>query len=109
MADNDTDTDVSGPDMAEFDSRLDRLEAAVNRLTELLPASHADAQAHTGDKLDQPSTVEDAVRAELARRDKEHADAADKQSIRDEIARLRETPPKPPVPRRTRLLGWSSE
>jgi uncharacterized protein (DUF342 family) len=112
-----TSTDTAEP--ATANERLDRLEpvvsrleTVVNKLTDLLPGSHAEAQRRTEEKLDRPSTIEEAMNAELDRRDKVKADAAmneENAKLRDENAKLRETAPKPPVPRRTRLLGWGTE
>lgn len=103
------------------DERLTAVENGIERLTHaverLIPGSHADAQQHTETRLDRASTVEDQVRAELARARQEEADAdaaqqadaagkADADSVKERLARLEEKPPAPPRLRRVKLLGW---
>ena len=92
------------------EDKLDGLIAAVNKL---LPGSHAEAEEHTEERLDRPSSVEEQVRAELARRDREaaakaaaDAEKADHESVKERLARLEEKPPAAPRLRRTHLLGW---
>lgn len=97
---------------------LETISNAVQGLTgtgaKLTPASHQQAQQRTEDRLDRPAAVQEQVRAELARAQAEQQAAADKnaqetehQQMRDQLARLTERVPKPPVPWRTRILGWS--
>jgi hypothetical protein len=104
-----------GPDAPD---RLDRLEDKVGKLAEavaaLVPGTHAEAQDHTEDRLDRPSSVEEQVahalaqaRADDAKHEREAALHGDVQTVKDDLAKLREKPPAAPVPRRERLLGWS--
>lgn len=99
------------------ESRLDRLETRVASIAEavnrLLPGSHGEAQQRTEARLDRPNDVQEQVRAELARRDKEAADQAaadtarqEQENLKTQVARLSEQPPQPQVPRRTKILGW---
>jgi len=104
----------AAPDsQAAQDARLDRIEKAVDKLSALvegiLPGSHAEAQERTERNLDRPSSIEEQVQAELAKRDREAKDKTrdeEHTSMREQLAKLREVPPAPPVPRRTRMLGW---
>jgi hypothetical protein len=91
----------------------DRVEQLANAVAAIIPGSHADAQQRTEDRLDRPSSVQAEVRAELERARQEEAAAAaaqqqqtEAQELRDQVARLAEAPPRAPVPRRTRILGW---
>jgi len=101
----------------DTDTRLDRLESAVDQIKaavdRLLPGSRGEAQQRTEDRLDRPTDVQTAVRAELERRDRVAAeqaaadkDKAEREDLRTQVARLSEQPPARPVPRRTRMLGW---
>lgn len=118
MADTDT-TEADPP--AGTEDRLDRLETDVSEvkgdikqiLAKLLPGNHAEAEHRTEEHLDRGSSLEDRVRAELARARKEDQDKtaadrekADAESMKERLARLEETPPAPPRSRRTALLGW---
>ena len=114
MADDETpDEAVSGEAdrLAAVEDKLDRLAAAVARL---VPGSHREAEQRTEDRLDRPSTVEEQVRAELAKRDRQAAEqkAADeakseRESIREQLAKLQETAPAPPERRATRFM-WGA-
>ena len=96
--------------LTAVENAVERIESAVSQL---VPASHADAQARTERRLDRGSSVAEQVRAELARVKDEDAAAAAADGERDEqrqvqarLARLEERPPAPPRLARTRLLGW---
>jgi len=99
------------------DQRLDRVESAVERLAglveKIVPGSHAEAQQRTETRLDRASSVQEEVRAELARAKQEQAaeaaaanEKSEREQMRADLAALREKPPAAPVARRTRLLGW---
>lgn len=96
--------------------RLGRLEDKVDKLAGLvarvLPGSHAEAQDRTEQHLDRGSSIEEAVQAELARRDKKAAEdqaaataAAEKETLHQRLARLEEQPPQEPRSRLKRLAG----
>lgn len=98
--------------------RLDAQEGKLDRLAELvsrvIPGSHAEAEQRTGARLDRPTRAADSaadvgaqVRAELDRRDKEAAGRAEQDELKAAVARLQETPPRAPVRRATKLLGWA--
>ena len=104
-------------DGEQDDGRLDRLEQRIETIAEavnrLLPGSRGEAQQRTEERLDRPTDVQAAVRAELERRDRTAAEQAaaatdrqEREDLKTQVARLSEQPPAPPVPRRTRLLGW---
>ena len=111
--DNDRQDQDHGDDGARLERLEQRVETIADAVNRLLPGSHGDAQQRTEDRLDRPTDVQTAVRAELDRRDRAAADAAaaeternERRTLAEQVARLSEQPPQPPVPRRTRLLGW---
>jgi hypothetical protein len=92
-------------------SRLDRLEAKLDQLLGTGSKVHAEAEAHTERKLDRPSEVKEQVRMELARAKQEEAAAAEaekdkseRQTIREQLAKLTEAKPEAPQPRRQRVM-----
>jgi len=93
--------------IADLSAKVDKLAELVSRI---IPGSHAEAQQRTEERLDRPSSIEEQVRAELARAKEqeaaEQAAAGKDQELQSRLAKLEETPPAQPVPRRTRLLGW---
>jgi len=87
--------------LTRIEDRLDKLAAAVARL---VPGSHAEAQQRTEQRLDRPSTVEEQVAAELAKRDQKAAADRDRESARADsedtktrLAKLEEARPEPPI------------
>lgn len=113
---NETTSEASAPDESTSE-RLSHVEAAVDRiesaLARIVPGSHGEAEQRTQARLDRPSSVEEQVRAELAKADREKqaaaardAERADAESVKERIARLEEKPPAPPRSRRTAALGW---
>ena len=113
--DQDQDQD-HGAERARLDRLEQRVETIADAVNRLLPGSRGEAQQRTEDRLDRPTDVQTAVRAELDRRDRAAAEAAaaeteqnERRSLQEQIARLQEQPPQPPVPRRTRILGWGSD
>lgn len=109
-------TEDEGFSEAGDGERLDRLESKVDRLaglvSKLIPdGSHADAQERTERRLDRPSTVEEQVRAELAkakadqeRAEQEQAASAERETVAQRLARLEEVKPEPPERRSTRVM-----
>lgn len=86
-------------------SLSDKLDEILSRLTGGGPAvSHDQAQQQTEDRLDRPSSVAEQVRAELARAAKEQNDVAERETIAQRLARLEETKPEPPQPRREKVM-----
>ena len=93
---------------ASTEDRLDRLE---EKLDQLLSVSHGQAEQTTEQRLNRPSTIQEQVRAELARAEAERqasadadADKSERESIREQLAKLQETPPAQPQPRRQRIM-----
>jgi hypothetical protein len=102
-----TDPDLTG--------RVESLETGqgkiLAKLDELLGGAHAKAEKHEERRLDRPSTVEEQVRAELDRKDREAKSAAEKdaekserESMRETLAKLTEAAPVQPQPRRQRVM-----
>jgi aminoglycoside phosphotransferase family enzyme len=123
VADDDTTTSEPGQQLETRVGHLEttqaeqgtKLDAILDKLGHLVPGSHAEAQQRTEDRLDRPASVAEQVRAELARAEQERAeqDAADadkseREQMREQLAALREKPPVPPMPLRSRILmkGW---
>lgn len=100
------------PAPAPEGDRLDRVESKVDRLADaverFLGGGHPAPPADDG-----PADIGEQVRAELAKaREAEEAQRAaeteqqEKAQLRADVAALKERAPTPPVPRRTRMLGW---
>ena len=111
MADDDP---GPGPDAGLAD-RVERLESGqssiIRKLDELIGGAHAKAADHTETRLSRPSSIEDQVRAELDRKDREARDTAEKegtktdlQAMREQLAKLTEAKPVQPQPRRQRVM-----
>jgi hypothetical protein len=99
--------------LEERDNRLDRIEAAVDKLTAavsgILPGSRKEAGDRLERRLDRPSTVQEQVEAELAKREKDAADQkrnSEHEDLKSQVAKLSERPPAEPARRATKLLGW---
>ncbi len=107
--------------------RLDRLEAKVDKLAELItgfatPGGKDDAVTDPAAPPGRPASVEEQVRAELARaRDAEaaertaaeraEAEKTERESTAARLAKLEERPPAPPprwAPARWATKGWGS-
>lgn len=99
--------------------RQDKVERKLDELIELVKGALPGGPKASGDSTSTPTTkdgspeggmsVEEQVQAELARRDKQAADdkrAAEHDDLKAQVAQLRETPPRPPARRATKLLGW---
>lgn len=113
----DTETSEASPPEGTDHERIERVEGKLDSLIEtvskLVPGSHAEAEQQTEKRLDRGSSVEEQVRAELAKAEREKAaqaaadaDKADRETVAQRLARLEETPPAPPRLRRTAFLGW---
>jgi hypothetical protein len=103
------------PPEGDLGDRVDRLETGqgqiMAKLDQLIGGAHSKAEQHQEDKLGRPSTMEDMVRAELARKDQEtaakaekDADKSERQTIKETLARLTEAKPVQPQPRRQRVM-----
>jgi hypothetical protein len=110
------------PEGGDLTDRVERLESGQSRilgkLDQLLSGTgkaHEAAEEHEERRLDRPSSIEEQVRAELARADEEKAKAAEadadkteRQTIRETLAKLTEVPPRQPQPRRQRAM-WGPD
>lgn len=102
------------PDEGERLDRVeDKLDALAAAVAKLVPGSHAEAEKRTEGRLDRASSVEEAVQAELEKRDRLEAEKraketerAEGESMKERLARLEEKPPAPPRSRKTAALGW---
>lgn len=101
--------------LAELD---DKIDAVIETLRGLIGTAHGQAAQQTADRLDRGSTVEDTVRAELARLQAERDRKAREQGLDDQVkthaqqlaevrAKLAEKPPETPVSWLTRAI-WGS-
>jgi len=111
-------TETDPPEGADHEDRIERLETGqgkiLSKLDEILGSGgkiHAAAEEHEETKLGRPSSIEDQVRAELARADTEKAkakaaedDKSERQTIREQLAKLTEARPEQPQPRRQRVM-----
>lgn len=123
---HDTDTD---PAAASTSQRLEDLEHRQDTLTEKVDeilglvrgrgrASEPSAPPAGGASADSQAaaSVAEQVQAELAREREAaqrqaaaDADKADREAIKEQLARLQETPPRPKPRRATALLGWGTD
>src|ERR1700733_106818 len=103
------------PEGGGLEDRVESLETGqksiIGKLDELIGGVHAKAAEHTETRLGRPTSVEDQVRAELERADAKRkadaepaADKADRESIKERLAKLAEVPPVAPQPRRQRFM-----
>jgi len=86
------------------DSKLDELLALIKGDRDKM---HEESTQVVESRLDRSSMIQEHVRAELARKDKEKADQAtqdENESLKAQLAKLTETQPEPPQPRRERWL-----
>ncbi len=101
--------------IAELDEKID---AVIETLRGLIGTAHGQAAQHTADRLDRGSSVEETVRAELAKLQAERDRKAKEQGLTDQVtstaaelaavkAKLAETPPEAPVRRITRMI-WGA-
>jgi len=102
----------------QLEDRVERLEAGqssiIAKLDQLLGAgtvTHAQAEADTERRLDRPSTIKEQVAMELAKAEaekKKQADAdeekSERQTMKEQLAKLTESKPLPPQPRRQRAM-----
>ena len=98
-----------------LEDRVESLESGqskiLGKLDELLGGVHEKAEEHTEKRLDRPTEIQEMVRMELERKDREAKEAADKdsekserQTIREQLAKLTEAKPVAPQPRRQRIM-----
>lgn len=108
-------TQTDPPAETGLEDRVESLETGqskiLSKLDELLKGAHSKAEQHQADKLDRPSSIEEQVRMELARKEREAAEATAKDQAKTEretlaqrLAKLEEKPPVQPQPRRQRLM-----
>ena len=114
---SETETETTGPTVAEVAARQDGLEAKVDKILEVLgkgeSRAHADAEKHTEDRLDRPTTVAEEIRQQLADAKAAAAADAEKRGSADRLAALEakvtgmtEQTPEAPVRRVEKLWGW---
>jgi len=107
-----TQTDLEGERIQSLDSLAQRQGRIEDKLDELLGHLKPGSK-QPEDTGGAPPSVEEQVQAELARAKAEEAKAKDDEAAKAErettatrLAKLEEHPPKPPVRRSTKLLGW---
>lgn len=91
----------------QLSQRLDQQESKLDKILAMLGGSKA---PDPGEQT-RPESVEEQVRAELAKAEAERQKAADadaekseRQTIRETLAKLTEKPPVQPQPRRQKLM-----
>jgi hypothetical protein len=101
-------SDDNAPSTAQLETRIDGMDA---KLDQLLAAGHAKAEDHVEQRLDRPATVEEQVRAELARAREQDAterqaeqEKSEFQEMKDRLAKLGEVRPAAPQPKRERVM-----
>jgi hypothetical protein len=111
-----TDSDQDAPDLEGLVESLETGQSRIlSRLDELLGRGHAAAEEHEEKRLGRPEEVREQVRLELEREKAEAAEQAKKdgekaerqtmaQQLAEMRAKLTETPPVQPQPRRQRVM-----
>lgn len=111
-----TETDQGETPMEQRVERLERGQTTImEKLDQVLggkPVTHERAEQDMDTHLGRPASMQEQVRMELERRDREQAAAAEKESEKNEIqsvkqmvAQLTETKPEPPQ-RRVERAFW---
>lgn len=98
----DEDEDQDGITLEEVNQRLIRLEHALSG-----GKVHKRAEKVTQDRLAEPGDVTDQVKAELDRRDeaaKRQQREAELGQLKEDVAKLRDAPPKAPLRKITRWM-----
>ena len=102
----------------KLEDRVERLESGqskiLSKLDELIGTgskAHQAAEQHQAERLDRPSTIEEQVRMELDRKEQEakataekDAEKSERATIKEQLAKLTESKPLPPQPRRQRVM-----
>jgi uncharacterized protein YceH (UPF0502 family) len=112
-----SDPTQTAPAAADASSRIDGLErkvdAIIDRLGQLVGGAHKDATATTQARLDEPGSVAEEVRRELARAKQEEianeSEAERKarlEALEDKVVKLTEKTPEPPPRRVEKIMGW---
>ena len=102
------------PPETGLEDRVERLETGqskiLSKLDEIIGGVHGKAEQRTEAKLDRPSSIEEQVRMELERKDREaaeraakDADKGERETLAQRMAKLEEQAPVPPQPRRQRV------
>ena len=120
VADTDetTETTEDAPSIDELEQRVSGVESKLDLILDKLSGTrdqaHADAEQHTEDRLDRPSSIAEQIRAQLEETRAREAAEADKRSSADRLASLEERlsgmaekPPEDPLRPVTRLM-WGS-
>ena len=117
VADTDetTDTTEDAPSIDELEQRVSGVESKLDLILDKLSGTrdhaHADAEQHTEDRLDRPSSIAEQIRAQLAERQAADASEAEKRGHADRLAAVEERlsgmaekPPEDPLRPVTRFI-----
>ena len=110
-------TQTQEPTNTELAGRIDglnaKLDAVIDKLGSARDQAHADAQQHTEDRLDRPSTIADEIRQQLEAQRAADAETAEKRgqadrlaAVEDRLKGMTEQAPQPPERRIEKFLGW---
>ena len=103
--------------LQEQDERIGRLEAGIDKILDVLGKgegkAHEQAQQHTEDRLDRPSTIAEQIREQLAEaKARETADAEKRgqaerlAAVEQRVTDMAEKTPEAPQRRIEKILGW---
>ena len=115
--DTTTETEASGPTVAELAERQERTEGKLDQILEVLGRKkddvHGQAADHEADKLDAPTSVADEIRRQLEDRDKAEqakkaAEEGDswRKNVDTRLSELAEKKPETPARKIENLMGW---
>ena len=103
--------------LQEQDERIGRLEAGIDKILDVLGKgegkAHEQAQQHTEDRLDRPSTIAEQIREQLAEAKAREAADAEKRgqaerlaAVEQKVTDMAEKTPEAPQRRIEKILGW---
>jgi len=103
--------------LEEQDQRISHLEQGIDRILEVLGKgegkAHEQAQQHTEDRLDRPSTIAEQIREQLAEAKAREAADAEKRgqaerlaAVEQKVTDMAEKTPEAPQRRIEKILGW---
>jgi hypothetical protein len=101
--------DPPAQSLGELADRQAKVETKLDELIGLVKGAVTPGDGKPASQPAPDDSLEARVQDELARRDRDAADATRAQehaSLKATVAKLAEKPPRQPVTRRSKLLGW---
>ena len=110
----------SAPSNAELDAKVDTLADKLDQLVAMFgrdrDKAHGAAQAHTEDRLSEPTTAADEIRRQLDERDRAseakkagEAEQEWRRGVDQTLSELTEKAPEPPRRKIESIMGWADK